>query len=212
VPTTDRSQSAVGPDPTVHCGLHEPPHGSRITPDTIDVVTGPFHDIDAYPSRSVAYSTDVSRRRSVGETSLTSAFTCATPPERPIPAADHALVDGLQRLPGNKRPNQTRQLPTGHRAALRAHAASSACRPRAMPLRFRARAGSERRTTANTAHHRQVSLARRILAGQRLPATARTGSSFGLCPALEIHPAPRPHFPCSTLESCCVWVRVSEPP
>jgi len=51
----------VGPDPTVHCGLQQPPHGSEITPDTIEVVTGPFHDIDAYPLRSVAYSIDVPR-------------------------------------------------------------------------------------------------------------------------------------------------------
>jgi hypothetical protein len=31
-------------------------------------------------------------------------------------------------------------------------------------------------------------------------------------PAVEIHPAPRPRLPCSTMESSCVWVRVSEPP
>jgi hypothetical protein len=158
---------------------------SRLTQSTSlrarSTISTPTH-YGAWPTQSTYHADG-----SVGETGLTSAFTCTTPPERPIPAADHALVDGLQRLPGNKRPNQARHKPTGHMAALRAHAASSACRPRALPLRSRARAGSERCATANTAHDRQVSLARRILAGQRLPATAQTGSSFGLDPAVEIN-------------------------
>ena len=35
--------------------------------------------------------------RNAAEAGLTSLFTCATPPERPDPPADHALVDRLQR-------------------------------------------------------------------------------------------------------------------
>jgi hypothetical protein len=104
--------SIVGPDPTVHCGLEKPFKWQRSYARPIDVDTAvsaisrPTH-YGAWPTQS-RYHAD----ESVGEAEAHHGVTCATSSEPAISTADHALVDRLQRLPGNKRPNQTRHMPT----------------------------------------------------------------------------------------------------